>query len=567
MQYHSLFRPRRDRSSRPIAWRRFCLRLITGLLISFHLHGVARHASGGEQPGQVLYNGIPLPAVWPPNPRELSFEPMPLHYLQSPPAVIPIDVGRQLFVDDFLIEKTTLGRTFHSATYSPSTPVLVPDKPWEKKGKNPMAMVFSDGVWFDPKDHLFKMWYMGGESRSTCYATSQDGIHWDKPALDAVEAGTNMVRRGWRDSSTVWLDLEEKDLSRRYKMFCVGKKWAIEVLFSADGIHWGEPVYRTEPIGDRSTVFFNPFRKVWVFGLRSDSPFGRCRKYWEGADVLETVKYKKTDPTWWVGADNVDRIRDDLKTRPQLYNLDAAAYESITLGLFTIWRGQPDDRAKPNEVMIGWSRDGFNWDRSDRTPFLPVSEHHGDWNWCNVQSCGGGCLVVGDQLYFYCSGRAGTPGTMESGVSTTGLATLRRDGFASMDAPASGEAPAPAGELTTRPVRFSGKYLFVNVDTGGGELRAEVLDENGQVIAPFSADHCPPLRGDKTLLHVEWAGHGDLSNLAGRAVRFRFHLTGGKSAAQFYSFWVSDSLSGASHGYVAAGGPGFVGPTDTMGGK
>jgi hypothetical protein len=39
-------------------------------------------------------------------------------------------------------------------------------------------MVFSDGVWYDPHDRLFKMWYMGGILRSTCYATSRDGIHW-----------------------------------------------------------------------------------------------------------------------------------------------------------------------------------------------------------------------------------------------------------------------------------------------------------------------------------------------------------------------------------------------------
>ena len=84
--------------------------------------------------------------------------------------------------------------------------------------------------------------------------------------------------------------------------------------------------------------------------------------------------------------------------------------------------------------MIGFSRDGFHWDRTNRTPFLPVSEHHGDWNWCNVQSCGGCCLIVGDELYFYCSGRTANPRHGgKSGVSTTALATMRRDGFASMD--------------------------------------------------------------------------------------------------------------------------------------
>jgi len=48
------------------------------------------------------------------------------------------------------------------------------------------------------------------------------------------------------------------------------------------------------------------------------------------------------------------------------------------------------DRAKPNEVCVGFSRDGFHWHRPDREAFIPVSENYGDWNWGNVQSAGGG---------------------------------------------------------------------------------------------------------------------------------------------------------------------------------
>ena len=49
--------------------------------------------------------------------------------------------------------------------------------------------------------------------------------------------------------------------------------------------------------------------------------------------------------------------------------------------------------------------------------------------------------------------------------------------------------------------------------------------------------------------------------LAGRPVRLRFFLRRGR----LYAFWVSPSSSGASLGRVAAGGPGFTGPTDTVG--
>src|SRR5438128_7053269 len=108
-----------------------------------------------------LYNGIRLPSPWPPRAKALSLEPMKLPYLQSPPGVIPIDVGRQLFVDDFLIENTTLRRTFHTAEYHSANPILRPDRPWEQSGRDSSAMVFSDGVWYDPRDKLFKIWYMG----------------------------------------------------------------------------------------------------------------------------------------------------------------------------------------------------------------------------------------------------------------------------------------------------------------------------------------------------------------------------------------------------------------------
>jgi hypothetical protein len=75
---------------------------------------------------EVLYNGIRLPSTWPPHPSSLSLEPMAVPYLASPPEIITIDVGRQLFVDDFLIERTTLRRTFHTAKYHPENPFSNP---------------------------------------------------------------------------------------------------------------------------------------------------------------------------------------------------------------------------------------------------------------------------------------------------------------------------------------------------------------------------------------------------------------------------------------------------------
>ena len=59
-------------------------------------------------------------------------------------------------------------------------------------GKNAAAVPKSGGVWWDPAEKIFKMWYEAGWIHTICYATSKDGIAWERPALD-VKPGTNQV--------------------------------------------------------------------------------------------------------------------------------------------------------------------------------------------------------------------------------------------------------------------------------------------------------------------------------------------------------------------------------------
>lgn len=96
--------------------------------------------------GEMLHNGIVLPPEWPPKPNHHSGEPMPAPYLEHPPEIIPIDVGRQLLMDDFLIDETTLERTFHAADYHPANPVLRPDRRWETAGKSNVPYPYSGGA-------------------------------------------------------------------------------------------------------------------------------------------------------------------------------------------------------------------------------------------------------------------------------------------------------------------------------------------------------------------------------------------------------------------------------------
>ena len=51
------------------------------------------------------------------------------------PAVINITIGRQLFVDDFLVRNTSgVMRTFFPIDYDSHNPVVAPTEPWEISG-------------------------------------------------------------------------------------------------------------------------------------------------------------------------------------------------------------------------------------------------------------------------------------------------------------------------------------------------------------------------------------------------------------------------------------------------
>jgi hypothetical protein len=528
--------------------------------------------------GELLYNGIRLPEIWPPGNMNLnSYDPMPVPYLCNPPRVIPIDMGRQLFVDDFLIEFTNLKREFHTAKKYEGNPILKPETELEMGANGlPVACPKDGGVWWDPKDNIFKMWYEAGWIGTMAYATSRDGINWERPNLEIVP-GTNQLLPGLRpDSTTVFLDHDTKNPDERFKMFLRGPDFLGEYhgfsLVSPDGIHWSEPV-RTGYCGDRSTMFYNPFRKKWVYSIRSGGPLksgsGRARYYHEHSDFLKGAEWKEGEIPFWTGADRLDPPDPIIGNKAQLYNLSAVGYESLMLGFHQIHLGPPNGECqklgipKITELMLSFSRDGFHWHRPNREAFIPATRKPGDWDRGYVQSVGGICTVVGDQLWFYYIGFKGDPEKrhsdgMKSGMyanGSTGIAILRRDGFASMVANKDG------GMLVTRPVIFNGKFLFVNTDCGEGELRVEILNEDSTVISPFSADNCNPVSIDSTIQSVNWKNSKDLSSLKGKTIRFRFYLKNG----HLYSFWVSPDEPGASQGYVAAGGPGLNGSKDEVG--
>lgn len=525
---------------------------------------------------EVLYNGIRLPEQWPPRYEEPQKpQDMVIPYLRQKPEVIPVHVGRQLFVDFFLVAETNLKKVIHTPRFYEGNPVLEPDKEWEKTVEGGLyAAPFSDGIWYDEKENKFKMWYLAGagmlhkgsnQTFYTGYAESEDGKHWKKPVLD-IWNQTNIVDTCNRDAATIWLDKAEKNTSKRYKMFNVERRptdsrWQFILKYSADGIHWSEGVAQSGDLYDRSSAFYNPFRDVWALSMRYGTTVSsRSRSYLENKDPEIAVSFahrvRKGVPDknmvyWFTPSDKEPRHQKFPEVEPGIYNFDAIAYESIMLGLYSVWQGPENGVCaklgiqKKNEIFLGYSRDGFHFDRPSFQPFMAVNETEGAWNWGNMQSINGVPLVVGDSLYFYSSGRQHNK-IMWDSYTATGLATLRRDGFVSMHGD-------KGGYLLTEKIVFDGKYLFVNADVKG-TFSVEILDADGQPLEGFTQKDCVIIKKtDQTKQLISWKNHPNIEVWTGKTVRLKFYL----AHADLYAFWISPWQTGESRGYTGGGGPGL----------
>jgi len=124
------------------------------------------------------------------------------------------------------------------------------------------------------------------------------------------------------------------------------------------------------------------------------------------------------------------------------------------------------------------------------------------------------------------------------------------------------DADAAPDFRTTRPVISSGSRRFVNAAAARtGELTVQAAGPDRKALSRFTSSGCRPVRADGNWRCVPWNGAGDLFRPGRRPVSFRFQF----GNARWFSFWLTSDTAGESHGYVAAGGPGFSGPADDVG--
>ena len=192
------------------------------------------------------------------------------------------------------------------------------------------------------------------------------------------------------------------------------------------------------------------------------------------------------------------------------------------------WAGKYIQEPSSMDVQLVTSRDGIQWNRSpQRKPFIALGPEGTFWSRQIYPD--GNPIRVGDELWFYFAGLDvhHKEQSLCKSNGARGRAVLRLDGFISADAAYTG------GELTTRPLTFTGDRLQLNVDTGaGGVARVEIQDESGRPLPGFAASDADEINGNYIRIQPTWNGKPDVASLAGRPVRLRFLMRDTK----LYSF-------------------------------
>jgi hypothetical protein len=250
--------------------------------------------------------------------------------------------------------------------------------------------------------------------------------------------------------------------------------------------------------------------------------------------------------------------------RAETYKLAVFPYEGLYIGMPQIY--YPTGPALPqrnntvgfHEIQLAFNRDPQlsreGWKRlGDRQPFIETSglDKGLAGNFDRLQL---GVLnrpvVMNDGLWFYYNGAKGrtlpyklwpdgtvrneaklTPdekADFEDGWIAICLATLRLDGFVSLTA---GKNP---GQVITKPFVATDHQLLLNVGVhDGGEVRVEVLGEDGKLIPGFAQSDSVPLRGTGVAQVVGWHD-ANWARLAGKTITLRIQLRN----ADLYSFHV-----------------------------
>lgn len=493
---------------------------------------------------------------------------------------------RQLFLDDHAVESSEgVIRRLHQPKRL--GPVIKPDR-----SRNETLIQTSSSPQWNTEKKLWEWWYLGfydaapyqgpgtpvwGEIH---YATSVDGIVWDRPSLGLYEwrgsRDNNLAyhskvdylrRRGMRNPVDIGerrlhhiiRDERDPDPERRYKgFFADGDNLRRYPGLSPDGFHWTFPHVPGIYSEDTSQMIYDDYNDRFVATVKRRTEWGRS--VWlstseDFTDWTEPVLVLHTDET-----DQVNRrkrvrkaVEDPAYLTPphvdeetnfiaQLYKMAFMPYEGQYIGFPLLFNPSGLDVAQMNHVGLNQtelavSRDLYNWERvADRELFLGIEPWDGvNYGTCQVMVTGRP-IIRDNEIWIY-FGTVRFRGVPENyppeyaeyfnDMGALQLGKLRLDGFVSMDAEGD-------GAIITKPFKVSGGHLYVNSESTSGTIKASILDaETNEEISGFTSKDCEPAGGDALAGRITWpAGPLNME----RPVRIQFELINTK----LYSFWISD---------------------------
>lgn len=455
---------------------------------------------------------------------------------------------RRLFLDALVVERSAgLTRVFHQPVKFGGNPLLKADTDWERGGSGPYLY----GTVLQDQAKL-RMWYhYVRDGYRNAYAESEDGIHWTKPRLGIEpfegsaannlfvtvtrDPGDNPPRkaRGLCHNASVMRNPAARDDSETYVMFCYGAdRDQVRVAFSADGLRW-----RFEPgaLFDSSDVvnfFYDPYKKRFVSTWKGSTRRGRSVGIATSADGRH-----------WAKPASLPIFAADDHDAPdtQIYGMPVFPYQGLYVGLPWIYHANvhyPSEmrmtRAEAEamssckvDVLLAWSWDLMNWSRTpERKPFMPLGAA-GSFDSEMIYTARSP-VVVAEKLYFYYGGFSQPHNARRLNSGAIGVAMLRLDGFASM------QAAREEGWLTTRREALISPEVRINAVTRGtGRVVAEILDLRGDVIPGFSRAEAIAFQGDSVNHVLRWKGREFPSGRKEELKKIRFYLTD----ADLYSYW------------------------------
>ena len=463
---------------------------------------------------------------------------------------------RQLFLDlHHVTRMERLTRRLHQPERHPANPVLRGEHPWERFASLYGTVLYDEGF------GQFRMWYLTGPASSDMvtvrgrralgnitllgYATSVDGVHWEKPSLGQVDfegsKANSLVDIGRTNCEgiAVLRDERDPDPQRRYKgyywehggvdtfvthddgrlLWGEGDGDGMWLSTSPDGIHWTDcPDNPVIPLGSDTTQSL-----VWDPALEKYVAFGRI-----GAGGRRVGRAESDDCIHFSEPELVFAPDELDEEGTQFYGMPLDLYEGLYLGMLWVYREGVDGTI---DTALATSRDGVHWERVlDRQTFLSLGPED-SWEGGMARVCQN-VIVRDETIYLYYGGVHG-PHTgrkfkrVERGHrSAIGLATLRRDGFVSLD------AGGDEGLVLTKPFRPEDNELHVNADARDGWLIAALTDDLGRPLEGFTSE---PLSQDTTDSSLRF--ERPLTDLRDRQVRLLVRMAN----ASLYSYWFARS--------------------------